>query len=96
MASLSSVASSVRYVVLYPLIAMIAIMGNGLVLYAAYRKNNPMKFSVYQDLDIVIKSLAITDLLIGLVGIPSRILASWLQEPSDGNHDLSVGISCRI
>ena len=96
MASLSSVASSVRYVVLYPLIAMIAIMGNGLVLYAAYRKNNPMKFSVYQDMDIVIKSLAITDLLIGLVGIPARILAFWMEGKLDLDEDHNEGTNCRI
>ena len=59
------------------LIGIVAVMGNGLVLYAAYRKNNSMKLSVLRDLDIVIKSLAINDLLIGLVGIPTRPLANW-------------------
>ena len=95
-ASLSSDASGVRYVVLYPIISMITIMGNGLVLYAAFRKNNPMKFSVLQDLDIVIKSLAVTDLLIGLVGFPARTFAFWMEGDFDLDKDHHQGIHRHI
>ena len=76
------------------LIAIIAIMGNGLVLYASYGKQNSMKFSVLRDLDIVIKSLAVTDLLIGLVGMPARALAFWVEGFLDLHEDHYKGIRC--
>ena len=63
------------------LIAILIVIGNSLVLYGAYRKTN---FGILRDLDIVIISLAINDLLIGLIGIPSRIFALWMQ----GSYDL--------
>ena len=91
MASVSSV--DVFGVVLGILIAMVAVMGNGLVLYASYGKQKSMKFSVVRDLDIVIKSLAVTDLLIGLVGFPARALAGWALGASDMNEDHNKGIS---
>lgn len=78
------------------LIGMVAIMGNGLVLYAAYRKNNSMKFSVLRDLDIVIKSLAINDLLIGLVGFPARAFSVWMRGEFDLDEDHNEGKNCRI
>ena len=93
MASLINESEVAFNVVLCLLIAMVAIMGNGLVLYAAYGKNNSMKFSAVRDLDIVIKSLAITDLLIGLVGIPSRVLAFWGEGVFELNDDHNEGIS---
>ena len=92
MANLSCV--QVFELVLGILVAMVAIMGNGLVLYAAYGKRNSMKFSRLQDLDIVIKSLAVTDLLIGLVGIPARALAIWVEGYADLHEDHYKGISC--
>ena len=92
MANLSSV--EIFEVVLGILVAMVAIMGNGLVLYAAYGKRNSMKFSRLRDLDIVIKSLAVTDLLIGLVGIPARALALWVEGYFDFHEDHYKGISC--
>ena len=61
--------------VLTLLLAIFAILGNGLVLYASHGNKNLLRLAAQQDLDIVIKSLALTDLIIGLFGIPSRILA---------------------
>ena len=92
MASVSSV--DVFGVVLGILIAMVAVMGNGLVLYASYGKQKSMKFSVVRDLDIVIKSLAVTDLLIGLAGMPARALAFWVEGFLDLHEDHYKGISC--
>ena len=63
------------------LIAILIFLGNSLVLYAAYEKKN---FGMLRHLDIVIKSLALNDLLIGLIGIPSRVFALWMQ----GSFDL--------
>ena len=90
MATLSN--EDILAIVLTVLIGMVAIIGNGLVLYAAYRKKNSMKFSVLRDLDIVIKSLAVTDLLIGLVGLPARALARWVEGyfDLDGDHDEGI------
>ena len=94
MASLSS--EVVFGIVLFLLIGVVAIIGNGLVLYAACRKNNSMKFSVLRDLDMVIKSLAVNDLLIGLVGFPARLLAMWMEGDFDSDEDHDEGINCRI
>ena len=69
--------------VLSGLICLIAIFGNALVLYATYGKSTLLRGTVVQDLDIVIKSLAVTDFLIGLVGIPIRILGIKLTENFD-------------
>ncbi len=57
------------------------------VLYAAYGKKNLLNGTAVRDLDIVIKSLAVTDLLIGLVGIPSRIVAAGMHENYDWEND---------
>ena len=73
--------------VLSGLICLIAIFGNALVLYAAYGKRTLLKGTAVRDLDIVIKSLAVTDLLIGLVGVPSRLLAYRLHENYDWEND---------
>ena len=94
MASQSS--EEVFYLVLVILMALVAIMGNGLVLYAGYRKKNSIKFSAMQDMEIVIKSLAINDLLIGLVGFPARILALWMGDRHNLKEDHDEGINSRI
>ena len=54
---------------------VVTILGNGILLFAIYRKKNSLQLTTLRDLDIVITSLAITDLLIGLVGIPFRLIA---------------------
>ena len=94
MASQSS--EEVFYLVLVILMALVAIMGNGLVLYAGYRKKNSIKFSAMRDMEIVIKSLAINDLLIGLVGFPARILALWMGDRHNLKEDHDEGINSRI
>ena len=91
---MASVSSEIVFgIVFFLLIGAVAIIGNGLVIYAACRKNNSMKFSVLRDLDIVIKSLAINDLLIGLVGIPARVFAMWMAGNFNLDKDRDEGIN---
>ena len=59
-----------------PMIGLIAVLGNALVLYAAYGSRNFGRLHIF---DVVIKSLAWTDLLLGLIGIPSQILGVYIQ-----------------
>ena len=59
-----------------PLIGLMAVLGNALVLYAAYGSRNFGRLHIF---DVVIKSLAWTDLLLGLIGIPSQILGVYIQ-----------------
>ena len=54
-------------------IASIAIFGNGILLYVTYYSMND---GPLENLDIVIKSLAMADMLLGLIGIPSRLIVS--------------------
>ena len=56
---------------LYLCVALLAAVGNGLVLFAAYGNRNcgPLRI-----LDSVIKSLAMTDMLYGLIGMPCRLI----------------------
>ena len=61
--------------ILYVVIALVAAVGNGLVLYASYGNKNTGRL---QYLDSIIKSLALTDMLYGLVGVPCRILNAYL------------------
>ena len=70
------------------LTAIVAIVGNGLVLYAAYGKKSLLRVKALRSLDIVIKSLAVTDLMVGLIGIPCRIIAINLQDFS--KSDINV------
>ena len=77
----------VGLILLSILIALVAIFGNALVLYAAYGKRTLLQGTIVRDLDIVIKSLAVTDLLIGLVGVPSRLVAYRLHENYDWEND---------
>ena len=66
--------------VIYTCIGIVAIVGNGLVLYAIYGSRN---LSMLRGFDGVIKSLAVADLLVGLIGVPIRIYESY-----------NVGINC--
>ena len=58
------------------LIGFIAAVSNGLVLYiTAYHKNQgPLK-----SFDSIIKSLAVADMLFGIIGIPSRLLSAYYK-----------------
>ena len=60
--------------VFYVCIAFVAVTGNGLVIYAAHVDKNLGRL---RNFDIVIKSLAVTDMLFGLVGMPCRIIGSY-------------------
>ena len=60
--------------VIYLCIAIVAVTGNGLVLYASFVDRNQGRLRYF---DIVIKSLAISDMLFGLVGMPCRIIGSY-------------------
>ena len=58
----------------YLCVAVAAAIGNGLVLYAAYSNRNTGRL---RSLDAVIKSLALTDMIFGLIGIPCKILGDY-------------------
>ena len=60
--------------VIYACIGIVAIVGNGLVLYAIYGSRH---LSMLRGFDGVIKSLAVADLLVGLIGVPIRIYESY-------------------
>ena len=59
---------------IYLFVAVLAIVGNGLVLRTTFGKLN---FSPLRHLDSVIKSLAWTDMLHGLIGIPCGSLSLY-------------------
>ena len=59
--------------VIFLFIGLIAVVGNGIVLHVSHYSKNT---GPLENLDIVIKSLAIADALYGLVGIPCRMFAS--------------------
>ena len=61
---------------IYSSIALVTVIGNGLVLYAALKTRNMGRLRFF---DGTIKSLALTDLLIGLVGIPGRITTLYIM-----------------
>ena len=67
---------------IYFVLALTAIIGNGFVLYSATKNVNlgPLRY-----MDDVIKSLAIADMLFGLLGVPSNIINSYLH------YNLDVG-----
>ena len=64
-------------IVAYLCIAVIAVLGNGLVIYAAYGNNNTGRL---RYLDDVVKSLAIADMLFGLIGTPFMIVNYYLSK----------------
>ena len=59
---------------IYMCIGIVAILGNGLVLYAIYGSKH---VSMLRGFDGVITSLALADFLFGLVGVPIRIGESY-------------------
>ena len=58
-------------------IGVIAIVGNGLVIYAAHGNNNTGRL---RYLDNAVKSLAVADMLFGLMGIPLKLTNSYLSK----------------
>ena len=61
---------------IYLSIALVAVIGNILVLYAALKTRNMGRLRFF---DGTIMSLAIADLLIGLIGIPGRITSLYIM-----------------
>ena len=61
-------------IAVYMCIAVVAVIGNGLVLYAAYGNRNmgPLWY-----LDNAVKSLAVADMLFGLIGVPCKIISDY-------------------
>ena len=61
----------------YLCLALIGIIGNGLVIYASYgtRSSGPLR-----HLDDVIKSLAVADMLFGVFGTPILIYKYYIGE----------------
>ena len=55
-------------------IAVVTVLGNGLVLFATYRNRNTGRL---RHLDNAIISLALSDLLFGAIGIPCRVFHSY-------------------
>ena len=62
------------WVVVYLCIGLVAIFGNGTVLYAAHGARNTGRLRYIDD---SIKSLAVADLLFGLFAVPSRIILNY-------------------
>ena len=63
------------FVLVCSVIAIICIIGNVLVIYASYQSTNTARF---RYLDSVVISLAVTDVLFGLVGTPFIITNYYL------------------
>ena len=59
---------------LYLFLGIVAIIGNGLVLYTALGEFN---MGPLGHLDNVIKSLAVADMLYGLIGVPCKLSADY-------------------
>ena len=59
------------------IIAAVAAIGNGLVLYASYGNQNTGRF---RYLDDVIKSLAVSDMLCALIGSPFQFYIYYMGE----------------
>ena len=62
------------YVVVYMLISIRSVVGNCFVLFATYGNSNsgPLRY-----LDSAIKSLAVTDMLFGLIAAPCRVFIDY-------------------
>ena len=64
-------------VVLYTCFGLLAAVGNGLVLYVAYKGRDDSRLKYLGPL---IKSLAVTDLLFGLIGTPMLIVFYFIRK----------------
>ena len=61
-------------VVLYLGLGLLALIGNGLVLYTSF---GDLNMGPLRHLDNVIKSLAVADMLYGLLGVPCKVVADY-------------------
>ena len=65
-------------VTLYICLAVVTVIGNSLVIYAAHvHRNN----DISKSLALAIKSLAVADMLYGLLGAPFQIYGYYLGKP---------------
>ena len=64
-------------VVLYTCLGLLAAVGNGIVLYVAYKGRDDSRLKYLGPL---IKSLAVTDLLFGLIGTPMLIVFYFIRK----------------
>ena len=79
-------------VTLYICLAVVTVIGNSLVIYAAHvHRNN----DISKSLALAIKSLAVADMLYGLLGAPFQIYGYYLGKPhrifnyfSNINHNI--------
>ena len=71
--------------IVYLCIAVMAVIGNGLVLYAAYGKRNTGRL---RHLDGVVKSLAVADMLFGLIGVPCKLTADYYVGKYNNNFKI--------
>ena len=62
------------FAAIYLCIGLVAVIGNGLVLYSSFSARNVGRLRYF---DNAIKSLALADMLFGLVGVPCRIISSY-------------------
>ena len=60
----------------YLIVALVAVIGNSLVLYASMKTRNMGRLRFF---DSTIKSLAFADLMIGLIGIPGQITTFYIM-----------------
>jgi hypothetical protein len=63
------------YVTTYMLISLISAIANACLLFVTYRERNSGRL---RYLDNAIKSLAITDMLFGLIGAPLRVFTDYI------------------
>lgn len=63
---------NILYTVMESLVAIVAVIGNGLVIIVFYRERRLRRRTNYY-----IISLALADLLVGLIGVPFAILVSY-------------------
>ena len=61
-------------VALYLGLGLLALIGNGLVLYTSF---GDLNMGPLRHLDNVIKSLAVADMLYGLLGVPCKVVADY-------------------
>ena len=62
------------FATIYLFIGLLAVVGNVLVLYASISTRNIGRLRYFDGL---IKSLAVADMLFGLIGIPGKIITSY-------------------
>ena len=65
------------FITIYLLLAFVAILGNGLVIYASYRHRNTGPVRYFHG---IVRSLAFADLFYGLLGMPVTTIKYYMGE----------------